>query len=107
MAEKRPESVVKRIGGYLHRVVPIVDEAGKVLDHTLKSSFGFSEAKTPVAHMDIMNNTISVDINKGFIFSSINYKSYIHNSFGNHSLEFSFILYHHRTSLFLLLSTMT
>jgi len=33
---KQPEEMVKRIGGYLHRVVPIVDATGKVLDYTLK-----------------------------------------------------------------------
>lgn len=33
---KQPEEMVKRIGGYLHRVVPIVDKTGKVLDYTLK-----------------------------------------------------------------------
>ena len=33
--EKKSESTVKRIGGYLHRVVPIVDGAGKVLDYAL------------------------------------------------------------------------
>lgn len=27
---------IERIGGYLHRVVPIMDSAGKVLDYTLK-----------------------------------------------------------------------
>lgn len=27
---------IERIGGYLHRVVPIVDSAGKVLDYALK-----------------------------------------------------------------------
>ena len=27
---------IKRIGGYLHRVVPIVDETGKVVQHVLK-----------------------------------------------------------------------
>jgi uncharacterized membrane protein len=33
--EKKSESTVKRIGGYLHRVVPVVDGAGKVLNYTL------------------------------------------------------------------------
>jgi len=33
---KQPEEMVKRIGGYLHRVVPVVDATGKVLDYTLK-----------------------------------------------------------------------
>jgi uncharacterized membrane protein len=35
MEEKKPESTVKRIGGYLHRVVPIADGAGKVLNYAL------------------------------------------------------------------------
>ena len=30
------EEMVKRIGGYLHRVVPIKDATGKVLDYALK-----------------------------------------------------------------------
>ena len=29
------KSTIKRIGGYLHRVVPIFDSAGKVLNYTL------------------------------------------------------------------------
>ena len=36
MSQDRPESTIERIGGYLHRVVPIVDSAGKVLDYALK-----------------------------------------------------------------------
>ena len=36
MERKHPEEVIKRIGGYLHRVVPIKDATGKVLDYTLK-----------------------------------------------------------------------
>ena len=36
MAEKRRVPRIERIGGYLHRVVPIVDSAGKVLDYALK-----------------------------------------------------------------------
>ncbi|HEY5653133.1 MAG TPA: DUF2391 family protein [Pontiella sp.] len=27
---------VRRIGGYLHRVIPVVDETGKVIEHVLK-----------------------------------------------------------------------
>lgn len=27
---------IKRIGGYLHRVIPVVDETGKVVQHVLK-----------------------------------------------------------------------
>ena len=33
---KNPDEMVKRIGGYLHRVVPIKDATGKVLNYTLK-----------------------------------------------------------------------
>jgi uncharacterized membrane protein len=36
MDMKQPEEMVKRIGGYLHRVVPIRDATGKVLNYTLK-----------------------------------------------------------------------
>ena len=35
MEDPKPESPTRRIGGYLHRVVPIVDSAGKVLDYAL------------------------------------------------------------------------
>lgn len=35
MESKKAESTIKRIGGYLHRVVPVVDEAGKVLNYVL------------------------------------------------------------------------
>ena len=35
--EQNPaEITIKRIGGYLHRVVPILDEAGNVISHSLK-----------------------------------------------------------------------
>lgn len=33
---KNPDEMIKRIGGYLHRVVPVMDATGKVLDYTLK-----------------------------------------------------------------------
>lgn len=33
---KNPDEMIKRIGGYLHRVVPVVDATGKVLNYTLK-----------------------------------------------------------------------
>jgi uncharacterized membrane protein len=36
MEEKKRAPRIERIGGYLHRVVPILDSAGKVLDYTLK-----------------------------------------------------------------------
>ena len=35
MEDNKPESTVRRIGGYLHRVVPVVDGAGKVLNYAL------------------------------------------------------------------------
>jgi len=35
MEGKKPTSTIKRIGGYLHRVVPVVDGAGKVLNYAL------------------------------------------------------------------------
>ena len=38
--KKRPvdsnDETIKRVGGYLHRIVPIVDETGKVIQHVLK-----------------------------------------------------------------------
>lgn len=30
------ETTIKRIGGYLHRIVPIVDKSGKIINYTLK-----------------------------------------------------------------------
>jgi len=36
MDERHRTTRVERIGGYLHRVVPIVDAAGKVLNYALK-----------------------------------------------------------------------
>ena len=33
---KNPDEMIKRVGGYLHRVVPVMDATGKVLDYTLK-----------------------------------------------------------------------
>lgn len=36
MELKSTDEMIKRIGGYLHRVVPIKDATGKVLDYTLK-----------------------------------------------------------------------
>lgn len=35
METNKPETTVKRIGGYLHRVVPVVDSAGKILNYAL------------------------------------------------------------------------
>ena len=35
MEENKPEVTTKRVGGYLHKVVPIVDGAGKVLNYAL------------------------------------------------------------------------
>jgi uncharacterized membrane protein len=39
-SDKKPVDLgtekIKRIGGYLHRVIPIVDETGKVVQHVLK-----------------------------------------------------------------------
>jgi uncharacterized membrane protein len=36
MEPSKPESTTKRIGGYLNRVVPITDSAGKVVNYALK-----------------------------------------------------------------------
>jgi len=36
MHEKSRVPAVERVGGYLHRVIPILDSAGRVLDYTLK-----------------------------------------------------------------------
>jgi len=36
MSEERQDSTIERIGGYLHRVIPIVDGAGEVLSYALK-----------------------------------------------------------------------
>lgn len=36
MDEKRRSTRVERVGGYLHRVVPISDAAGNVISHALK-----------------------------------------------------------------------
>ena len=35
MEEGKPKSNVERVGGYLHKVVPIVDGAGKILNYAL------------------------------------------------------------------------
>lgn len=35
MKNTNSEIKIKRINGYLHRVIPILDEAGKVISHTL------------------------------------------------------------------------
>ena len=34
--EKNSKSKIRRIGGYLHRVVPVMDGAGKIISYTLK-----------------------------------------------------------------------
>ena len=36
MAEKEKRPRVQRVGGYLHRVVPIADGAGNIISHALK-----------------------------------------------------------------------
>ncbi len=33
---KKEETVVRRIGGYLHKVVPIADKSGKIISYALK-----------------------------------------------------------------------
>lgn len=35
MEEQKLETTIKRIGGYLHRVVPVFDSAGKIINYTL------------------------------------------------------------------------
>ena len=35
MEEQKPETKVKRIGGYLHRVIPVFDSAGKIINYSL------------------------------------------------------------------------
>lgn len=34
--KENDKTVIKRIGGYLHRVIPIVDKSGKVISYALK-----------------------------------------------------------------------
>ena len=36
MEANKPETTIKRIGGYLNRVVPITDSAGKIVNYALK-----------------------------------------------------------------------
>jgi len=36
MSSKEPRAGVERVGGYLHRVVPIADGAGNIISHALK-----------------------------------------------------------------------
>ena len=36
MEANKPETTIKRIGGYLHRVVPMADSTGKIISYTLK-----------------------------------------------------------------------
>ena len=36
MSEKTPVSTIKRIGGYLHKVIPVLDSTGKIISYTLK-----------------------------------------------------------------------
>ena len=31
----KPKPIIKRIGGYLHRLTPIVDNTGKIISHTI------------------------------------------------------------------------
>jgi uncharacterized membrane protein len=35
MEEQKSETKVKRIGGYLHRVIPVFDSAGKIINYSL------------------------------------------------------------------------
>ena len=34
--EHKPKHTIQRIGGYLHRIVPIVDSTGKVISHATR-----------------------------------------------------------------------
>lgn len=36
METKKNESTIERIGGYLHRVVPVADSTGKIINYALK-----------------------------------------------------------------------
>ena len=35
MNEKNQKTIIKRIGGYLHKLTPIVDSTGKIINHTV------------------------------------------------------------------------
>jgi uncharacterized membrane protein len=34
--DDKPKTTIRKVGGYLHRVVPVVDSAGRVLDYAIK-----------------------------------------------------------------------
>lgn len=36
MEEQDKKHTIKRIGGYLHKVIPVMDSTGKILSYTLK-----------------------------------------------------------------------
>ena len=35
MESKKTESTIERVGGYLHRMVPMVDSTGKVINYAM------------------------------------------------------------------------
>jgi uncharacterized membrane protein len=57
MAEKyQPSQTIKRIGGYLHRVIPVMDNAGKLL------SYAFSPIMVEFRPRDLMQVIVGASI---------------------------------------------
>jgi uncharacterized membrane protein len=52
----KPKTSVQRIGGYLHKVIPIVDSTGKIISHAV------SPLKVELRRRDIMQILVGASI---------------------------------------------
>ena len=110
MGIKHPDEMIKRIGGYLHRVVPVVDATGKVLSYTLKPLMiefrprdvmqvvvGASLLSVPVAFTEEtwrlgaelpLANVIGLSIVSIIFISLFVYYNFYRYTFKGHALQF-------------------
>ena len=54
--KEKPKITVQRIGGYLHKVIPIIDSTGKVISHAV------SPLKVELRRRDIMQILVGASI---------------------------------------------
>jgi len=54
--QDKPKTRVQRIGGYLHKVIPVIDNTGKVISHAV------SPLKVELRRRDIMQIIVGASI---------------------------------------------
>ena len=55
-SQEKPKTKIQRIGGYLHKVIPIIDHTGKVISHAV------SPLKVELRRRDIMQIIVGASI---------------------------------------------